>query len=194
VASGRPLEILAVYGAATPPGRLSLALETVVQQIAERDARVGRVSLHDAELGVAGTRRPEEQDEPTQEAVRAVLAAHAVLIGSPVYRASLPGVLKNLLDLLPVEALRGKPVGLVVVGATHHHFLGVDRHLRDILSWFGALALPVSVYLTSADFVEGRLTDSAVSELHELASTLLALARATRGLDLGPPPLAERQG
>ena len=40
------------------------------------------------------------------------------------------------------------------MGATQHHFLGVDWHLRDVLAWFGALVVPTSVYLVSADFVE----------------------------------------
>jgi len=62
------------------------------------------------------------------------------------------GALKKLLDCLPVEVLHGKPVGILVMGATPHQYLGVDWQLRAVLQWFGALKVPVSVYLTSADF------------------------------------------
>jgi hypothetical protein len=51
--------------------------------------------------------------------------------------------------------LFAKPTGIVSMGATLHHFLGADRHLRDVLAFYGALVAPVSVYLTSSDFVDG---------------------------------------
>ncbi len=189
------LEIVTVYGAATPPGRLAVALATAVDHMtAATPASVEGIRLDDTVLAIAGSRTLEDQDPRTREVVDAVIRADAVLIASPVYRASMPGVLKNLLDLLPVEALRGKPVGLIVVGATSHHFLGVERHMRDILSWFGALPLPVSVYLTNADFTEGVPSEPARAELHDLATSLVRLAGALRGIDLGPPPLAGRAG
>ena len=61
---------------------------------------------------------------------RGFLAAGAVLIGAPVYRASFPGVLKNLLDIAPVEALQNKPVGILAMGGSAHHYLAVDTQLR----------------------------------------------------------------
>lgn len=184
--------VAAVYGAATPPGRLSLTLETAVTRLtAEAGLTVARVDLHASPLPLAGTQGAEES-EATRAAVAAVGESHAALIASPVYRASFPGVLKNFFDLLPIEALQGKPVGLIVVGATHHHFLGVDRHMRDVLSWYGALPLPVSVYLTSADFEEGAPTADATAELEQLADALLHLARTVEP-GLGPVPLAARR-
>ena len=84
-----------------------------------------------------------------------IAAAEAVLIGAPVYRASYPGVLKNLLDTTPVEALQAKPVGIVAMGGSPHHYLGVDWQLREVLTWFGALVAPTSVYITGGDFKDG---------------------------------------
>ena len=112
---------------------------------------------------------------------------------SPVYRASFPGVLKNALDLLPVEALRDKPVGIVAMGASDHHYLGVDSHLRSVLAWFGAIALPTSVYLKGADFAaDGSPSSQAVEMLATLARSLIELAERVRGVSFGPPPLAAR--
>jgi NAD(P)H-dependent FMN reductase len=55
-----------------------------------------------------------------------------------------PGAPKNATDLTPFPALRGDtPVALLAVGGSHHHYLGAERHLRDVLSFFGAaLVLP----------------------------------------------------
>jgi FMN reductase len=116
-----------------------------------------------------------------------------VVFAAPVYRASFPGVLKNLLDLLPVEALRDKPVGIVAMGGSPHHYLGVDSHLRMVLAWFGALALPNSVYLTNRDFAEGQLaSEGAAADLAALGDALATLAAAVAGKQFGPVPLAAR--
>lgn len=190
-----PIEIAAVYGAATPPGKLALALDTSIGFLTGSvGVSVARVDLHGAPLAFAGTRAPDAQDDATRSAIAAFECADAVLIASPVYRGSMPGVLKNLLDLVPLEALRGTPVGLVVVGATTHHYLGVDRHLRDVLSWFGALALPVSVYLTNDDFGASGLDEAAQAVLCDLAGALVQTARFTRAGLEGPAPLAARSG
>jgi len=117
-----------------------------------------------------------------------------VLLASPVYRGTFTGALKNLLDLAPVDALRSKPVGIVAMGATPHHYLGVDWHLRDVLAWFGALVAPTSVYLESAHFKDGALADpGARAALTQLVATLLTMAAYPRDA-LDPPPLASGRG
>jgi len=139
--------------------------------------------------------RPLEQHHATiGEAVRTVIAADAVVFASPVYRATYAGVLKNFLDILPIEALRDKPVGLAVLGATQHHYLGVDNALRAVLAWFGALALPTSVYLAGGDFDERKLpNEKARAELDALAASVVTVTAKLGGTALGPVPLAAKR-
>jgi FMN reductase len=102
-------------------------------------------------------------------------------------------VLKNLLDIVPVEALQGKPVGIVAMGGSAHHYLAVDTQLRQVLGWFGALVAPTGLYLTGADFRDGALTsESARKDLVALANTLLTLLQRLDPAVLGPPPLAAK--
>src|SRR5262249_8316251 len=104
-----------------------------------------------------------------------------------------PGVLKNLLDITPVEALQNKPVGIVAMGGSPHHFLGVDWQLRQVLTWFGALVAPTSVYLTSGDFREGQLaSEAARSDLAALTDALIKLSHQAGRTGLGPLPLAAK--
>jgi FMN reductase len=81
------------------------------------------------------------------------------------------------------------------MGATHHHFLGADWHLRDILAWFGAIVVPTSVYLVSADFTAGELAESARQDLNDLAAAVIKFSALTPepGKYLGPKPLAGRR-
>ena len=100
----------------------------------------------------------------------------------------------KVLDLTPIEALRAKPVGIVAMGATPHHYLGVDWQLRAVLAWFGARVVPTSVYLESAHFREGALTDEpSRAALADLVAALLDMPIGAGGA-FGPPPLAAGRG
>jgi len=182
-------------GAVTPPGRLNQAVQLVAELARERPGAVASVlNLADHRVSFADGRPLDRFADDTARVVSAVAAADLVVLASPGYRASFTGALKNLLDLTPVEALRGKPVGIVAMGATAHHYLGVDSHLRAVLAWFGALVAPTSVYLESAHFKDGQLADPAArAALADLVGGLFALA-GHAGDTLGPPPLAAGRG
>jgi len=189
------VNLLAVVGAVTPPGRLDAAVRFAAETAAARPGVTASVlSLGEHRISFADGRPLERFTDDTARVVGALVAADAVLLASPVYRGSLTGALKNLLDLTPVEALRAKPVGIVAMGATAHHYLGVDWHLRAVLAWFGALVVPTSVYLESRHFRDGKLEDSASrGALADLVGALVALAAVPRD-QAGPPPLAAGHG
>lgn len=181
-----------VTGAVTPPGRLAAAAGAVARACEAGGAEVFPVELWRTSLPFADGRPEAEYDRATQDVIEGIGDADVVFFCSPVYRGTYPGVVKNLLDLLPLEALRDTPVGLVVVGGAPHHYLGVDAAMRSVLAWFGALPAPTSVYLTGRDFVDGRPTPDGVGELEELVTTARSLAEAVAGRTLGPAPLAAR--
>lgn len=187
-------KLLMLVGAATPPGRLAAAIEAAAEAArGGGDLAVEILNLAETPIDLCDGRPLEAYGEPTRAAVARIAAAAAVLIAAPVYRASFPGVLKNLLDITPVEALRGKPVGIVAMGGSAHHYLAIDSQLRQVLAWFGALVAPAGVYLTGGDFRDGRLaSETARQDLAALAETLVALARRLDPATLGPPPLAAR--
>jgi FMN reductase len=181
-----PLRVTVVIGSATPPGRLRRAVEQALARAEEGgDVTATTIDLAEARVAPADGTPPEQLGDGTAAVVAAIAGADAVVLATPVYRGSFTGVLKNLLDHVPVDALKDTPVGIVAMGATPHHFLGAESHLRDVLAFFGALVAPVPVYLTSADFADGAPSEHAAADLDTLLSALVALARATGGLSLG---------
>jgi FMN reductase len=190
-------KLIAVLGSVTPPGRLLKALEALTDaaRAAEPTLEIDVLNLADVRIAFADGRPPEAYNDDTAGVVKRVAAADMVVLASPVYRASFTGSLKNLLDQLPVEALIGKPCGIVAMGATAYHYLGVEWHLRDVLTWFGALVPPTGVYLSSADFVDGNLVDSAGADLRDLATALIRLRTIApaSGTPFGPVPLSARR-
>src|SRR6266567_2851912 len=159
--------LLMIVGAATPPGRLAAAIAMAAQ--AAGDVAVEILNLAEMPVEICDGRPLDAYGAATRQAVARIAAASAVLIGAPVYRASFPGVLKNLLDITPVEALQNKPVGIAAMGGSPHHFL------------------------TGADFRDGQLTSEAVrQDLAALTETLITLLRRLDPASLGPLPLAAK--
>lgn len=187
--------VLMIIGAATPPGRLAASVSFAAELLNTKhpDILVEVLNLADAQIETCDGRPLAAYGDATRRAVAQIASAAAVLIGAPVYRASFPGVLKNLLDVVPVEALQGKPVGIIAMGGSAHHYLAVDTQLRQVLAWFGALLAPTGVYLTGGDFTDGQLTsESARSDLLALTDTVIMLLHRLDRASLGPIPLAAK--
>jgi chromate reductase len=137
----------------------------------------------------------DEHDAPDAvHALRAAIAeADAVLVATPEYNASVPGVLKNALDWVSrphaTNSLRGKPAA--VVGASTGMFGAVwaQAEARKVLQTIGARVVDRELPVSEADErfdADGRLDDDDLRELYaeilaELAETVenrrAALAR-----------------
>jgi FMN reductase len=127
------------------------------------------------------------QTSPAGEAVvRSVETADVLIVATPVYRASYTGALKHLFDLVSHETLIGKPVILAATGGSHLHGLVTEHQLRPLLSFFGALKVPTTIYATEADFDGYSLSSAAVTDrIDRAADELVRL--------IARPPASARQ-
>lgn len=120
----------------------------------------------------------------------AIADADAVLISTPEYNASIPGVLKNAIDWasrpFPDNALKGKPVA--VTGATTGSFGAVwaQAELRKVLGTTGARALEETVAIPRAQEridPTGRLTgDDVLQKLDAVVAGLVREAEISASL------------
>src|SRR6266852_9098043 len=131
-------KLVAILGSVTPPGRFLKAMNSMIEAALAADASLEArlINLADCRIAFADGRPAKDYNDDTAEVVAQVVGADMVVLATPVYRGTFTGALKNLLDHLPIESLMGKPCGVVAMGATNHHFLGADWHLRDVLAWF----------------------------------------------------------
>jgi len=184
--------LVAVLGSATAPGRLHRALSEALARAAAADGiSTQLIDLGALRIAPADGRPADQLGDDTAATLTAIDGADAVVLATPVYRGSMTGTLKNLIDHTPTAALRGKPVAIVAMGASDHHYLGAERHLRDVLAFFGALVCPTACYLSSRDFEDGAVAERAAHELDETIASALVLAGAGIGT-LGPDPLGAR--
>jgi chromate reductase, NAD(P)H dehydrogenase (quinone) len=118
----------------------------------------------------------EHETPPAVAALKAAIAgADAVLVATPEYNASIPGVLKNALDWVsrPVVGtpLRGKPAA--VVGASRGLFGAVwaQAELRKVLATIGARVVDRELPVGQADEALG---DDGLPREHDAVDALSA--------------------
>ncbi|MFM1654858.1 NADPH-dependent FMN reductase [Brevibacillus sp. B_LB10_24] len=80
------------------------------------------------------------------QANRLIEQADAVVVATPVYKASYTGVLKAYLDLLPQKGLADKVILPLAVGGTLSHLLMLDYALKPVLAALGAEHVLSGVY------------------------------------------------
>lgn len=128
--------ILIVTGSPSDRSRTSALAEHVGDELVAEGHDVTVLRLRDLPAGAllgADTADPE-----IAAAVRQVIAADALIVATPIYKASYSGLLKVFLDLLPQSALQGKVVLPLATGGTVAHLLAIDYSLRPVLVSLGA--------------------------------------------------------
>lgn len=176
------MKLATIYGSPTPPGKLSRGLSFVEEYVNQQYSDWTTYRLSSDNTGsVSGNWEKHTVDDVT--------AADAVIIASPVFRGSFPGTLKMLIDMLPNAALRSKPVGIFTVAAASEHFLSAERHLRDVLSWFGALTAPNSLFVADHHLATADINSETMQEMRVFADQIVDLTERNGGMQYGPEPL-----
>lgn len=97
-----------------------------------------------------------DQLPTVQDFREALRRADAVLVCTPEYAYSIPGVLKNALDWASVpkgrSPLRGKPIGIASASIERAGTVRAQMHLRQVFLSMGSIPIPEpEVYVTFAE-------------------------------------------
>ncbi|MDX2271867.1 MAG: NADPH-dependent FMN reductase [Cyanobacteriota bacterium] len=111
----------------------------------------------------------------------AIEASKAVIVATPVYKATYTGVLKALLDLLPQYAFADKIILPMAVGGTINHLLAIDYGMKPLFSVMGAAHILKGVYAVNSQIqftpegaiqLEAELEERLVQAIQELIDSL----------------------
>ena len=138
---------------------------------------------------------PDLDAEPLDAAVarlrEAIADADGVLIATPEYNGSMPGLLKNALDWasrpFPDNALRGKPVG--VIGASTGLFGAVwaQADVRKVLGIIGADVIDHELPVGQADSAFAENGQLVATEQRQLLTELVKVLAARAGAQAAQP-------
>ncbi|MBB3937044.1 FMN reductase [Aureimonas phyllosphaerae] len=187
------VRILGISGSVRRPSRTTTLVAQLTDRIARALGGTGEViELVDAAPHLFSALERDALGETGRDLIQRIETADALVVGTPVYRASYTGALKHLFDLVDHRALSGRPVVLAATGGSTLHGLVTEHQLRPLLSFFGALTLPTTLYATEADFESFALTDPAIAARVERAAREAAqlIAAQRRAPTAVPAPIA----
>ncbi|MFJ7971692.1 NADPH-dependent FMN reductase [Psychrobacillus sp. NPDC096389] len=115
------------------------------------------LDLADYKLEFSDGRNYFEYEGDTKYVTETIMFSDAIIIGTPTFQASIPATLKNIFDLLPVNAFRDKVVSMVVTAGTAKHYLMVEQQLKPILAYMKAHIVPTYVFIVEKDFLRKEI-------------------------------------
>ncbi len=191
------MKLIGLSGSPTERSKTLLAIEKAVEHVADAYPSVETeiVNVRDYDVQFCDGRDPARYEGDTRKVIDKIVEADALIVGTPMYRATYTGILKNVFDLIPNDALHGKPVGLVATGGSDHHYLAIEHELKPLIGFFQAHALPGAVYAKNEDYENGALVSGGVVEsLRQLATSVVEFAeRSTDRLVGAAGPTIRRE-
>ena len=104
----------------------------------------------------------------------------ALVVATPVYKASYSGLFKHVFDLLDKNALIDRPVLLAATGRLPEYGFVIEHQLRPLFGFFGARTLPFGVYASDADFLDADVLGEALESRIDAAVHRLGTALGSR--------------
>jgi FMN reductase len=152
----QPFKVVAVSGGLQRPSRTYALVQAVVDGIARKQAvEVELIELAETSQLIGGTLRRDALPASVQAQLDAVESADLLIVGTPTFRASYPGLFKHFFDLVDQNGLIDVPVLLTA--------------LRPLFSFFQSLTLPIGVFATDAEFRDYQVADAGLQARIDLA-------------------------
>ncbi len=155
-------------------------------------ADISAIPLYDEEI------REQGLPAAVQTFREQILKADAILIATPEYNYSIPGVLKNAIDWAsrpPSQPFEGKPIALISASPGGFGGARAQYHLRQVFIYLNGLMLNRPEAMISAAHTkfdaQGNLTDSAAAD--QLKALLAALADWARLVAAGQAAAGKAQ-
>ncbi|SDC15422.1 FMN reductase [Acinetobacter boissieri] len=177
------LNVVAVSGGLNTPSKTESLVQNILDELSSAiDIQVHFVKLSEIGPLLGGAIYRHQLPERVQQDLEKIESADALIVGTPVYRASFTGLFKHLFDFVEQTALVDVPVLLAASGGSERHALVLEHQLRPLFSFFQAQTLPIGVYATDKDFTPQYTLQS--EQLKQRIT--LAVARALPILEWAP--------
>lgn len=191
------MKIIGISGSLSQHSKTKLTVQKALDLIGEEDPTIQTelIALSAYDLVFCDGRNPENYEADTRTVINKIIAADALIVGSPIYRGTFSGAFKNLFDLIPNDSIRGKAVGIVATGGSDHHFLAIEHQFKPLIGYFNAYSIPGGVYANNSHFNNGELSDTNILDrLRHLAKETIRLSTLLNKTYKGPAePTIERE-
>jgi FMN reductase len=141
------------------------AMEYTIKALQEKypNIEVALLDLAEFDIQFSDGRNYLEYEGDTKYVTQTIMEADAIIIGTPIFQASIPATLKNIFDLLPVNAFRDKVVSMLVTAGSSKHYLIIEHQLKPILAYMKAQMVQTYVFIEEKDFFRKEIINDDVS-------------------------------
>lgn len=164
------MKIVGISGSTTGT-KTKIAMKYVMRQLQTQYPAIDQELLDLGELDVVFSdgRNYMEYEGDTKYLAETIMQADALIIGTPTFQASIPGTLKNVFDLLPINAFQGKTVGLLATAGSPKHFLMAEQQMKPILIYMKATLVSPYVFIEEKDYDRKQVvSDDVLLRLNKL--------------------------
>lgn len=162
------MSVVVVIGNPSPGGRTTTVGQAVGNAVA---AARGEAEVDTIELAGVASVLFEWGNETVKALIARVAAADVIITACPTYKATYTGLLKAFLDQYGNDGLAGCRAVPVMVGASLHHALAPEVHLRPLLVELGASVPSRGLYILDSAM---DTLDEVVAEWIKTAGPLLS--------------------
>lgn len=139
-------------------------MDVVAKEITDKhpEADFSLIDLKEHDMQFSDGRNYLDYSGDTGSVTKQIMEADIIIIGTPVFQASIPASLKNIFDLLPVNAFRDKVVSFYVTAGSPKHYLVADHQLKPTLAYMKAQIVQTYVYIEDKSFQQKKIMDDDV--------------------------------
>lgn len=143
------------------------------------------LDLADYDIQFSDGRDYREYVGDTKYVTETLMDADAIIIGTPIFQASIPATLKNIFDLLPVNAFRNKVVSILVTAGSPKHYLIAEQQLKPILTYMKAQIVQTYIFIEEKDFYQKEIiNDDAILRIQRLVEDTVVLTETYTAIRL----------
>lgn len=177
-------KLVGLAGSYNRPSKTSALVQHIAAIAVDRYGFEGEVfDLTGVGPSLGHAQRQADLDADAAKVLAAVVEADFLIIGSPTYKGSYPGLFKHFIDLIDPEQLRAKPILITATGGGDRHALMVEHQLRPLFGFFMAHTLPTAIYASDRDFADYRIVSEPLLQRIGFAVEELAAFFPDRALE-----------
>lgn len=169
-------------GISEPSNTLRLATE-VAEKVVEclhgygKEVAVETVNLKEYARQIADASLTFNPDGGLSSMIDRVVNSDALIVASPIYKASYSGLFKEFWDIVEQDTITNMPVVLCATGGSDRHAMVPDVVMRGLFAFFRAVPTPTSIMATKDAFDTQELIDRELRAASELGALVLSGVR-----------------
>ena len=157
------------------------AMEYVQERLeaAYSDIEVTMLDLANYDIPFSDGRNYLEYKGDAGFVAKTLMNADVIMIGTPIFQASIPAPLKNIFDLLPEQGLLDKVVSIIVTAGSSKHYLIPETQIKPIIAYMKGQAVQSYVFIEEKDFHRKEIiNDDVLFRLDRLVEDTVSLTKA----------------